>query len=91
MLHRKSTNKSDDAMISKANRDCGSRVLSVASVALSGALGVFSQCSALASDSFGSTPEPSAPKREWAASVRWENDTFGGTDKFYTDGISLAL
>lgn len=27
----------------------------------------------------------------WSLSVRWENDTFGGTDRFYTDGISLAL
>jgi hypothetical protein len=30
-------------------------------------------------------------KREWTASVRWENDAFGGTDKFYTDGISLGV
>jgi hypothetical protein len=34
----------------------------------------------------GGTPEPG-----WSFSVRWENDTFGGTDRFYTDGISLAL
>ena len=27
----------------------------------------------------------------WAFSVRWENDTFGGTDRFYTDGISVSL
>jgi hypothetical protein len=33
----------------------------------------------------------SLAKREWTASVRWENDTFGGSDRFYTDGISLAL
>lgn len=26
-----------------------------------------------------------------AASLRWENDTFGGTDANYTNGISLAL
>jgi lipid A 3-O-deacylase len=30
-------------------------------------------------------------KRQWAASLRWENDTFGNTDKFYTDGISLGV
>lgn len=30
-------------------------------------------------------------KRQWSASVRWENDTFGGTDQYYTDGISLAV
>lgn len=30
-------------------------------------------------------------KLEWATSFRWENDTFGGTDRFYTDGISLAV
>lgn len=29
--------------------------------------------------------------RQWTASVRWENDTFGGTDRFYTDGISISL
>jgi lipid A 3-O-deacylase len=32
---------------------------------------------------------PSAP--HWAISGRWENDTFGGTDRFYTDGIALYL
>jgi hypothetical protein len=41
--------------------------------------------------------EPSAPiplagaTREWTASVRWENDVFGGTDRFYTNGVSLAV
>lgn len=30
-------------------------------------------------------------KLEWATSFRWENDTFGGTDRFYTDGVSLAV
>jgi lipid A 3-O-deacylase len=29
--------------------------------------------------------------REWAVSVRWENDTFGGTDRFYTDGVSISV
>jgi hypothetical protein len=28
---------------------------------------------------------------QWSVSVRWENDTFGGTDRFYTDGVSLSL
>jgi lipid A 3-O-deacylase len=30
-------------------------------------------------------------KRKWTASVRWENDTFGGTDRFYTDGGSIGV
>jgi hypothetical protein len=30
-------------------------------------------------------------KRDWSVSVRWENDKFGGTDRFYTDGISISL
>lgn len=30
-------------------------------------------------------------KTQWSASVRWENDTFAGTDRFYTDGVSLSL
>lgn len=29
--------------------------------------------------------------RQWSASIRWENDTFSGADRFYTDGISLAV
>ncbi|MCI0537478.1 MAG: lipid A deacylase LpxR family protein [Verrucomicrobiales bacterium] len=29
--------------------------------------------------------------REWSLSARWENDTFGGSDRFYTDGVSLSL
>ena len=37
-----------------------------------------------------STP-PLQLRHEWAASVRWENDTFGGTDKNYTDGVSLGV
>ncbi|HEY5909500.1 MAG TPA: lipid A deacylase LpxR family protein [Verrucomicrobiae bacterium] len=31
------------------------------------------------------------PKRQWTAGVRWENDAFGGTDKFYTDGVALGV
>ena len=33
------------------------------------------------------TTEP----RRWSLSLRWENDMFAGTDRFYTDGISLSL
>jgi len=29
--------------------------------------------------------------RPWSLSLRWENDTFGGSDRFYTDGVSLSL
>jgi len=32
-----------------------------------------------------------AEPRQWSFAVRWENDTFGGTDRFYTDGVSLSL
>jgi lipid A 3-O-deacylase len=91
MHARKSILRPDKAMISKAHRSYGARMISAASVTLSGALGFCSQSSALASDSFESAAEPSAPKREWALSVRWENDIFGGSDQFYTDGISLAI
>lgn len=27
----------------------------------------------------------------WSFAARWENDTFGGEDRFYTDGVSLSL
>jgi lipid A 3-O-deacylase len=29
--------------------------------------------------------------RRWSLTARWENDTFGDTDRFYTDGASLSL
>jgi hypothetical protein len=29
--------------------------------------------------------------RQWSLSLRWENDTFGGSDRFYTDGVSFSL
>ncbi len=32
-----------------------------------------------------------AIRQQWSISVRWENDTFGGTDHFYTDGASLSV
>lgn len=69
----------------------GSRVAIAASVTMSGALGVFSPSGAFASDGAGTTNLLSAPSREWAVSVRWENDTFGGTDRFYTDGVALGV
>jgi hypothetical protein len=91
MLARKSITRSEDAITAKANRNRGSRVAVAASVTMSSALGVFSQPGALAADNVADNNGPSEPKREWAASLRWENDTFGGSDRFYTDGISLAL
>jgi hypothetical protein len=33
----------------------------------------------------------STESQPWSVSLRWENDTFGGTDHFYTDGASIAL
>jgi len=87
MITRKSIKKSEG----KANRNRGSRVAVAASVTISSALGVFSQSGALAADNVADNNGPSAPKREWAASIRWENDTFGGTDRFYTDGVSLGV
>ena len=75
----------------KANRNRRSRVAIVASVTISGALGVFSQSGAFGSEGVGVIDLQSASKREWAASIHWENDIFGGTDQYYTDGISLAV
>ena len=50
----------------------------------------------LAANAAGATNEigsaaRSAETRLWSFSASWENDTFGGTDQFYTDGVSLAL
>ena len=69
----------------------GPRVLRAASLTLASALSAFFQSGAFATDNAADHKEPDAPKREWAASVRWENDTFGGTDKFYTDGVALGV
>ncbi len=49
-----------------------------------------SQAIAAAEPADPSTTGPS-PKSEWTASIRWENDTFGGSDRFYTDGVSVGL
>ena len=75
----------------KANRNRSSRVAGAVSITISSVLGVFSQSDALASNGVGAMDLQSASKREWAASVRWENDCFGNTDKNYTDGVSLGL
>jgi hypothetical protein len=34
---------------------------------------------------------PVTPARTWAVSLRWENDTFGNTDRFYTNGAAVTL
>jgi hypothetical protein len=34
---------------------------------------------------------PQETPRQWTFSLRWENDTFAGSDRFYTDGVSLSL
>ena len=81
----------EDAISTKRIRNRGSRVVFAASVTISGALGVWSQSGALASDAVEPIDLQSAPRREWAVSVRWENDTFGGTDRFYTDGVALGV
>jgi len=33
----------------------------------------------------------SSNSMQWSVSLRWENDTFSGTDRFYTDGVSLSI
>src|SRR5512146_1322378 len=72
-----------------------SRLSSRASLAMtatiSSALGIFSQCGACAASAVAPADLNSDPQREWAMSLRWENDTFGGTDKFYTDGVALGI
>lgn len=37
------------------------------------------------------TPAAGAAPLQSALSIRWENDTFGGTDANYTNGVSLAI
>jgi hypothetical protein len=66
-------------------------VVGAASWALAGAVGAFAQSGTVASDGAGHTDPLTTPKREWAASMRWENDAFGGTDRFYTDGIAFGV
>ncbi len=73
----------------QATRDL--RMAGAASFALSGVVGLFSQYDASSSDFSGGADSQSVPKRQWAASVRWENDAFAGTDRFYTDGVALGV
>jgi hypothetical protein len=74
----------------KAHRERRSPVVVAASVTMASALGVFAPSGAVAAEG-GLTNLWSGPKREWATSVRWENDIFGGSDRFYTDGIALGV
>lgn len=74
-----------------SKRKHGSRAVIAASVTISSVPGVLSPSGALASDVVGAVDLQSASKREWAASIRWDNDTFFETDRFYTDGIALAV
>ena len=62
------------------------------SLLLAGTVGVVAQPQTSPAESERvSTNAAIAPVRQWSASVRWENDTFGGTDRGYTDGVALAL
>jgi hypothetical protein len=49
------------------------------------------RCAVAAEPADSSTSALTPALREWAVSFQWENDTFGGTDRFYTDGISLGV
>ena len=63
-------------------------------VAVLGVIAVWGSVSRplLADEAVQATGEPSRTRpREWSVSLRWENDTFGGTDRFYTDGVLLSL
>lgn len=62
-----------------------------ASLALSGAPGAIAQSAALPPGDGVVVEEQGGRQREWAATIRWENDTFGGTDRFYTDGVAIAV
>ncbi len=62
------------------------------SLRIAGAITVLAQAqTSRAADEQISTNALTAPKRLWSASARWENDTFGGTDRWYTDGVSLGV
>jgi len=91
MRARKSTTRSQAAVTAKANRNRVSHVAIAGSVTISSLLGISSQSEAIGSDAVGTADLQDTPKREWATSIRWENDTFGGTDRFYTDGVSLGV
>jgi len=91
MRARKSTTRSQAAVTAKANRNRVSHVAIAGSVTISSLLGISSQSEAIGSDAVGTADLQDTPKREWATSIRWENDTFGETDRFYTDGVSLGV
>lgn len=57
-----------------------------------GALELSAQPHAFAAEAVRYPASPLAgAKRQWSASVRWENDAFGGTDRFYSDGVALGI
>jgi hypothetical protein len=49
----------------------------------------------LANAAGGADPSRALPltseARQWSISLRWENDMFGFTDRYYTNGVSLSL
>lgn len=74
--------------------DCGRDKASAVRFLLAGVPGVV--LAFLAANAAGATNDLgsaalSAESRLWSVSVTWENDTFGGTDQFYTDGVALSL
>lgn len=83
-------NPMQNANMNTSNHDKISGIL--AGLVLMAAAPLAAQHQPFAADTMWiSTNALSLAKREWTASVRWENDTFGDSDRFYTDGISLAL
>jgi hypothetical protein len=81
----------NNAIIAKGGQKRGSRIAVAAGVSISSALGLLAPSDAFAADGVAPTVLTSAPQREWTVSARWENDTFGGTDRFYTDGVALGV
>lgn len=73
----------------KPSRNLGA--LAAACCALTGSFGACAQSGPPATEGDQASGLAREPKLEWAASIRWENDTFGGTDRFYTDGIALGV
>ncbi len=68
------------------------RTVVAASGPFLGALGILAPHWGVADEATEHRTDALTPARcEWAASVRWENDTFGGTDKGYTDGVALGV
>ena len=65
--------------------------LAAASGSFLAALGIFVPQRAAGEATASPTNALTAAKREWAAALRWENDAFGGTDRFYTDGVAVGV